>query len=83
MNELLDVCVNSAPFLDRVDDGSEIVVGQHHVGRFLGHIGAGDSHGNSDVRHFYCGRVVHPVPGHGHDLSLVLERFDDAKFMFR
>ena len=38
------------PFLDGGDDGGEIVVGQDHVRRALGHVGAGDPHGAADVR---------------------------------
>jgi Ni/Co efflux regulator RcnB len=39
-DELDQVVVNAAPFLDRRLDGGEVVVGQHHRRRLLGHFGA-------------------------------------------
>lgn len=33
----------------------------------FGHIGAGDSHSNTDIRFLQSGGVVDAVPGHGHD----------------
>ena len=83
MDELLDVVVNAAAFLDRVHDGSEVVVGQNHVGHFFRHIGAGDSHRDANVGHLYCGRVVHAVARHRHDLSARFERRDYAQLVLR
>ena len=31
------------------DDGAKLVVKEHHIGGFLGHIRARDSHGHADV----------------------------------
>src|SRR5688500_20027496 len=39
---LADIVVDAAAFLDCLDNAGEIVVGQHHVGRFLGDVRAGD-----------------------------------------
>ena len=39
----------AAAFLDRGDDRREVVVGEDHVGRFLGDVGAGDAHRDADV----------------------------------
>ena len=55
------------------DDGGEVVVGQDHVGRFLGHVRTGDPHGHADVGRAQRGGVVHPVAGHGHDGALGLQ----------
>lgn len=47
-----DIVVNPPPFFDGGDDGGEVVVGQGHVRRALGYVGAGDPHGAADIRRF-------------------------------
>ena len=79
--ELADVAEDRAPLLDRVDDAGEVVVQQHHVGRLLGHVGAGQSHRDSDVRTLQRRRVVDPVAGDRHNVSLAFERIDDPAFL--
>ena len=59
--ELADVGEDRPPFLDGRDDGCEVVVGEHHVGRLLGHVGPGDAHGHADVGGLERRRVVDPV----------------------
>ena len=59
-----------APFLDRGDDGREVVVGQDHVGGILRHVGAGDAHRHADVGRLQRRGVVHAVAGHRHDLAV-------------
>ena len=81
--ELPDVAEDRAPLLDRVDDAGEVVVQQHHVGRFLGHVGARDPHRDSDVRALERRRVVHAVAGGRHDVSFSLQRLDDPPFLIR
>ncbi len=71
-DELDDVGVDGAALLDRADDGGEVVVGQHHVGGFLGDLGAGDAHGHADVGGAQRGGVVDAVAGHGHDVAVGL-----------
>ena len=42
----------------------------HHVGRLLGHLGAGDAHGDADGRLLERRRVVDAVSGHGGHLRV-------------
>ncbi len=81
--EFADVVEDAAAFAHRRDDGAEIVVGEDHLGALLGHFGAGDAHRDADVGGFDRGRVVHAVTGHGHDVPLPLQGFDDAQLVFR
>ena len=83
MNELQDVRVDDATLLHGRDDGGEVVVGDDHGGGFLGHLRAPVPHRDADVRPLQRRSVVHPVPGHGHDLRVVLERLDDLQLLLR
>ena len=60
------------------DDAGVVVVGQHHVGGLLGHIGAGDAHGHADIGALDGGRVVDAVAGHGHHFVVGLQGIHDA-----
>ena len=66
-----------------MDDGGEVVVEQDNVGNFAADVGAALSHGDADLRALERRRVVHAVAGHGHDLALRLQRFDDLQFLLR
>ena len=65
---LLDVAEDDAAFLDRRDDGREVVVEQRHAGGFLADVGAGDAHRDADVGLLQRRRVVDAVAGHRHDV---------------
>ena len=71
------------PFFDGRDDAGEVVVGEHHVGRLLGHVGAGDAHGHADVGPLERRRVVDAVAGHRHDVAARLEGVDDLHLVLR
>jgi hypothetical protein len=75
---LADVVVNPATFLDGLDDTCEIIIRQHHVGRLLRDVGAGDAHGDADICGLERGSIVDAVAGHGDDVTLALQRLDDA-----
>ena len=81
IDELADVAVNDAPLLDGRDDAGVIVIGQHHVGGFLGHIRAGDAHRHANIRAFDGRGVVDAVTGHGDDLVVGPQGIDDAHLM--
>ena len=59
----------------------EVVVGQHHVGRFLGDVGAGDAHGHADVGGLQRRRVVDAVAGHRHHRAVALQGLHDAQLV--
>ena len=82
-DELADVGVDHPPLIDGRHDAGVVVIGQHHVGGPLGHVGAGDPHRHADVRSFQRRRVVHPVAGHGHHLLVFLEGAHDANLVLR
>jgi hypothetical protein len=79
--KLADVFEHCAPLFDSVHDAGEVVIQQHHVGRFLGHIRAGDSHRDADVRTLERRSIVHAVAGNRHHVPLLLQRLDDAHFL--
>mmetsp|Transcript_92509 Transcript_92509/g.299057 ORF Transcript_92509/g.299057 Transcript_92509/m.299057 type:complete len:725 (+) Transcript_92509:50-2224(+) len=75
---LLSVVVDPAPLPHGSDNGAEVVVHEHQVGRVLGHRRARDAHGHARVRALQRGRVVHAVAGHRHDVALANERLDQC-----
>ncbi|MCY1518922.1 hypothetical protein D9M68_536570 [compost metagenome] len=81
-HELLQVVVDRAAFPHRRGDRREIVVRQHHVGRFLGRLGAFQAHRHAHVGALERGRVVHPVARHGNHLPLRLHRLNQPQLMF-
>ncbi len=82
-NEPADVVVDPPPFTDGGDDGGEVVVGEHHVGRLLGHLGAGDAHRDADVGVRKRRGVVDTVAGHGDDVAVRLPGLDDVELLLR
>ena len=80
-DELREVVEDAASFLDRRLDRGEVVVGEHHVGRFLRHLGAPVAHGNADVGLSKRGRVVDPVTRHGHHVVSLLQCTHEAQLL--
>ena len=72
-----------AALAHRLDDGREVVVGEDHLRRLLGHLGAGDAHGDADVGRLQRRRVVDAVAGHRDDVAVGLQRVDDAQLVRR
>ena len=83
MDELEDVGVDDPPLLDGRDDRGEVVVGDDHVGRLLGHLRPLDAHRHADVGLLQGRRVVDAVAGHGDDLASPLERLDELQLVLR
>ena len=81
VHELADVGIDDPPLLDGRDDAGEIVVGEDHVRRLLGHVRAGDAHGDADVRPLQGRRVVDAVAGHRHDVAARLQGIDDPRLV--
>ena len=82
-DELGEVVEHAPALFHRRLDGGEVVVGEDHVGGFLGHLGAGDAHGHADVG-LPAGRgVVDPVAGHGHHVAPALQGVHQAQLLFR
>ena len=78
-----DVVVNRAPLMDGVDDGREIVVGQHHLRGLLGGLRALTAHGDADIGLLQRGRVVDAVAGHGHHRADRLQGSHDPQLVLR
>lgn len=74
---------DATAFAYRRDDGAGSCRRRGSSGALLGHFGAGDAHRDADVRGFDGGGIVHAVAGHGHDIALPLQRFDDFQLVFR
>lgn len=55
-------------------DGGEVVVGEDHRCRFLGHLCPGAAHRDADVGLAQCRCVVDPVAGHRDDVTPGLQR---------
>ena len=80
-DELLDVLVDAAAFLDGRDDGGEVVVEQHDVGNLPRDVAAALPHGDTDVGALERRRVVDAVSRDGDDLTVLLEGFDQAQLV--
>ena len=80
-DELLDVLVDAAAFLDGRDDRGEVVIQQHDVGNLPRHVAAALPHGDTDVGALERWRVVDAVSRHGDDLTGILQRFDEAELV--
>ena len=80
--ELADVGEDRAAFFDGGDDRGEVVVGEHHVGRFLRHVGAGDAHRHADVGLLQRWRIVDAVARHRHDGAGPPQRLNDPQLVF-
>ncbi len=65
------------------DDRGEVVVGEDHVRRLLGDVGARDAHRDADVGRLERGRVVDAVAGHRDDAPVRVERVDDPQLVLR
>ena len=63
-DRLLQVVVDRPAFLDGLRDGREVVVREHHLGRFLGRFGAFQAHRHADVGALQRRRVVDAVARH-------------------
>src|SRR3546814_2646777 len=48
-HEFADVRIDDTALFDRGDDAGIVIVGEDHIGSFLGHIGASDAHCHADV----------------------------------
>ena len=83
VDELEDVGVDDPPLFDGRDDRGEVVVGDDHVGRLLGHLRPLDAHRHADVGLLQGRRVVDAVAGHGDDLAAPLEGLDELQLVLR
>ena len=61
------------PSAHGLDDGREVVVGEHQVGGLAGDVGSASAHGHADMRLPQRGGVVYPVARHGHDVPAALK----------
>merc|ERR550534_3462114 len=66
-NGLLQVIEDQPALLNTSDNGGKVVVEQDHVSGLLGDVGAGDTHGNTDVSLLQGRRVVDTISGDGND----------------
>ena len=82
-DKFADVVVNDPSLFHRRYDADIVIIGQHHVGGFLGHIRAGDAHGHTDVGTLDGRCIVDPIAGHGHHFAIGLQGIHDAHLVFR
>ena len=64
-----------------MDDGREVVVGEHHFRGVAGGGGALVAHRDADVGALQRGSVVDAVAGHRGDVALALQRFDQPQLV--
>ena len=81
VDELLDVVVDASALLHGCHDRGEVVVGEHHVGRLAGDVGAGDAHRDPDVGGLHRRGVVDAVAGHGDHVAESLQRPHDPQLV--
>ena len=65
------------------DDGGEVVIEQHDVGRLPGHIGALQAHGKAHIRRPQGGSVVDPIPRDSHHLAKGAIGLNQAQLLLR
>ena len=82
-NNLLDVCVYASAFLNCVNDGCKVIVGECHISRTLCNVGACNTHSTADVSRLKCRCIVNTVTCHRNNLPLFLPCFYNADFIFR
>ena len=82
-DDLLEVVVDRPPLADRRDDRGEIVVGEHQLRGFLGHLRTLPAHGDAGVGALQRGGVVDPVAGHRHHVAVGLQGCDQPELMLR
>ena len=73
LDESLDVLVQRAAPLDRMENGRERIVEQHDLARLLGDFRAGNAHSQPDVGFLQGGRIVGAVAGDRHHLAEILQ----------
>merc|ERR1712004_96253 len=66
---LLQVVKDQPALLNTSDNGGKVVVEQDHVSGLLGDVGAGDTHGNTNVGLLQSGRVVDTISSDGNDCT--------------
>ena len=81
LKHLADVVVDLSALFNSVDDGSKVVVREHHVGDALGDVRSGDAHADADICGFDGGRIVDAVAGHCGDHAACLPRLDYSCLM--
>src|SRR5450830_188220 len=78
-----DVVEDAAPHAHCCDDTVEVVLEQDDGGGLAGDVGSSFAHGDADMGILQGWRVVDAVAGHGDDLTVCLERLDQAELLFR
>src|SRR5690554_277778 len=78
LNGFQNIVVDTTPLLHCPDDGSEVIVGEDHIGGILRHLRTHDTHRYTYIGLLECRRIVHPVTGHRHYLTLRLPCFYDT-----
>ncbi len=81
-DDLHQVVVNRPALAHRRDDRREIVVGEHHLGRFLGGLRTLAPHGDADVGALQRRRIVYPVAGHRDRQPVRLQCLYEAQLVF-
>lgn len=78
-----DIADDGSPFFYAIHDRAEMIFIQDHVRGLLRHFSARPSHGDAGIGLLDGRSIVHPVPGHSHNMSAFLQCGDDPKFMLR
>ena len=78
----LDVVDHPAALRHDLGHGGKIRLQQHQTGQLAGGLSAG-GHGHGAVRLLHGQQIVDPVAGHGHSMSLVLQRLHQQTFLLR
>ena len=82
-DELRQVVEHAAALFDRGLDRGEVVVGEHHVGGFLGDLGTAATHRHADVGLLERRGVVDPVSGHRDHVIAGLQALDESELLLR
>merc|ERR550534_3550920 len=80
---LLQVVEDQPALLNTSHNGGKVVVEQDHVSGLLGGVGAGDTHGNTDVGLLQGGRVIDTISGDSNDGAHPLATLHNNQLLLR
>ena len=79
-NGFLQVIEDESTFLNTVDDGTEVIIEQKHIGGILSNIRSG-THGNTNIGFLNSWGVIDTITSDGDDVAGLLASVDDKELL--
>src|SRR5215475_2715655 len=77
------VVVNSPSETDSLYDRREVVIEEHQRSGLASHVGTASTHRDADMCRLERRCVVNAIAGHGDDIAIGFQRFNDLQLLFR